>query len=176
MTTIERPTPWYPHVTVAAIAQDHGKYLMVRERILGNSMFNQPAGHLEEHETLQEAVIRECLEETGWVFEPEGLVGIYYMQNPAGISYLRFAFCGNLTEQVENHEIDAQIEEVLWLDRRTLEQNRNSLRNQIVLKCIDDFESGKRLPDDAVFQTVQADWNMPAGSGLHPANGGTATG
>lgn len=156
MTTIEQPTPWYPHVTVAAIAQDHGKYLMVKERILGNSRFNQPAGHLEEHETLQEAAIRECLEETGWRFEPEGLVGIYYMQNPVGISYLRFAFWGTLIERLENHETDAKIEEVLWLDRTALEENRNNLRNQIVLKCIDDFESGKRLPNDTVFQTIQA--------------------
>ncbi|MCY4050311.1 MAG: NUDIX domain-containing protein [Gammaproteobacteria bacterium] len=86
MTTIEQPNSWYPHVTVAAIAQIHGKYLMVKERIMGNPVFNQPAGHLEEHETLQEAVIRECMEETGWKFEPEGLVGIYYMQNPSSIS------------------------------------------------------------------------------------------
>ncbi|MCY4150591.1 MAG: NUDIX hydrolase [Gammaproteobacteria bacterium] len=156
MTAIEQQVPWYPHVTVAAIAQHHGKYLMVKERILGKSMLNQPAGHVEEHETLQEATVRECLEETGWRFEPEGLVGIYYMRNPSGISYLRFAYCGTLLEPVENHEIDAQIEEVLWLDRTTLEENRDNLRNQIVLKCIDDFESGKRLPNDAVFQTVQA--------------------
>ncbi len=157
MTAIEQSTPWYPHVTVAAIAQEHGKYLMVKERILGNPVLNQPAGHLEEHETLQEAVIRECMEETGWRFEPKGLVGIYYMQNPTGISYLRFAFHGSLHGQVENHSRDTQIEEVLWLDRSFLDQNQNSLRTQIVLKCIDDFESGKRLPDDAILQTVQTD-------------------
>ncbi len=157
MTAIEQPAPWYPHVTVAAIARHRDRYLMVKERILGNPVLNQPAGHLEEHETLQEAVIRECLEETGWQFEPEGLVGIYYMQNRTGISYLRFAFCGTLLGKVAGHEIDTQIEEVLWLNRAALAENPDRLRNQIVLQCVDDFESGKRLPEDAILQTVQND-------------------
>ena len=157
MTTVEQSIPWHPHVTVAAIAQSDHKYLLVKERIHGRSVINQPAGHLEKNETLQEAVIRECLEETGWKYEPQGLVGIYYMLNRAGVSYLRFAFYGTLVEQVASRELDAQIEQVIWLDRAALAKNRKFLRNQIVLKCIEDFESGKRLPDDAILQTVQTD-------------------
>lgn len=155
MTTIEQSDVWYPHVTVAAIAKSHGKYLMVKERIGGQSVINQPAGHLEKNETLQEAVVRECLEETGWKFAPEGVVGIYYMLNHSGISYLRFAFFGSLIERIKSSQLDQQIEEVVWLDRTAIADNRNHLRNPIVLKCISDFESGKRLPDHAILQSVE---------------------
>lgn len=156
MDAADRHDGWYPHVTVAAIARRDGKYLMVRERILGRPVINQPAGHLEKDETLQEAVIRECREETGWEFEPEGLVGIYYMQNRHGTSYLRFAFHGTLSGHVDACRLDPEIEEVVWLDRDTLAQNRSHHRNEMVLQCIDDFESGKRLPNDAILQSIQA--------------------
>ncbi len=84
---------WNPDVTVAAVVMRDGRFLVVEERIAGRLVLNQPAGHLEEHETLLEAVIRETREETAWRFEPRALVGIYLWRNPVdGRGFLRFAF------------------------------------------------------------------------------------
>ena len=68
---------WKPHATVAAICQKEGRFLLVKESILGQEVFNQPAGHLDPGESLEQAVIRETLEETSYEFTPTGLCGIY---------------------------------------------------------------------------------------------------
>ena len=73
---------WKPHVTVAALIESDGRFLMVEERIAGESVYNQPAGHLEDSETLTEAVIRETCEETAWHFEPQSVTGIYRWRHP----------------------------------------------------------------------------------------------
>src|SRR5262249_30852067 len=65
-------------VTVAAIVESRGRFLMVEERAGADQLvFNQPAGHLERGESLLTAVIREALEETGHRFDPEHVVGFY---------------------------------------------------------------------------------------------------
>src|SRR5689334_22521632 len=92
---------WNPEVTVAAIVEQtierERRYLMVEELISGRLVLNQPAGHLEDRETLLEAVVRETREETAWRFEPDALVGIYLWRNPDNErTFLRFAFCGSV--------------------------------------------------------------------------------
>ncbi len=143
---------WHPHVTVACIAKRDGKYLMVRERYRGDSVINQPAGHVEQGESLIEAVKRETLEETGWEFEPNYLSGIYQFVAGNGKTYMRFTFSGELIALNENYSLDPAIEQVVWLDRSTLENNSEHLRSQVVLKCIADFENGNRLPLNCVQQ------------------------
>ncbi len=68
---------WKPHTTVAAIAERDGKFLLVTEKVKGEIVFNQPAGHLNAGESLVEAVIRETLEETQYELTPTSLQGIY---------------------------------------------------------------------------------------------------
>ena len=98
------PMAWKPDVTVAAVVMRDGRFLVVEERISGRLMFNQPAGHLEDRETLLAAVIRETREETAWRFVPRALVGTYLWRNPVNErSFLRFTFCGD----VEDHRPDA---------------------------------------------------------------------
>ena len=88
-----------PEVTVAAVVERDGRFLIVEERIGGRLVFNQPAGHVEDRETLVEAVIRETREESAWCFHPEAMVGTYLWRNPnTGRSYLRFAFCGSVDD------------------------------------------------------------------------------
>src|SRR5574343_794623 len=88
---------WKPHVTVAAVVQRDGKFLLVEEETDAGLAFNQPAGHLEAGESLLEAVVREVREETAYDFRPRSLVGIYQWPHPEkGITYLRFAFAGEL--------------------------------------------------------------------------------
>ena len=137
---------WYPHVTVASIAEQDGKYLVVRESHRGSSVLNQPAGHVEKGESLEEAVRRETLEETGWEFEPKFISGIYQFTAPNGVTYIRFAFSGDAVRHCAGEPLDPAIEEVLWLDRETLASQETELRSQVVLKCIDDLEKGNFLP------------------------------
>jgi 8-oxo-dGTP pyrophosphatase MutT (NUDIX family) len=143
---------WYPHLTVASIINKDGKYLMVRENCGSGAVINQPAGHVEQGESLIEAVIRETREETGWKIEPEFICGIYQFVAANGETYLRFTYSCKLVTQYRNLALDPAIAEVLWLDRATLESNREMLRSQAVLQCITDFELGNQLPLDCVQQ------------------------
>ncbi|WMR35883.1 NUDIX domain-containing protein, partial [Metapseudomonas otitidis] len=56
---------WQPHITVATVVEDQGRFLLVEEEADGRAVLNQPAGHLEADETLPQAALRETLEETG---------------------------------------------------------------------------------------------------------------
>jgi len=125
---------WKPHVTVAAIAEKDGKFLIVEEMVDGQLVYNQPAGHLDSGESLVEAVIRETLEETAWTFQPEALVGIQLWRHPVhSESYLRFSFCGSCYEHRKNQELDHGIERAVWLGRDQLVDNNHKLRSPMVL-------------------------------------------
>ncbi len=138
---------WTPRVSVAAIVEHEGRFLVVEEIIEGRKVINQPAGHLEDNESLLAAVRRETLEETGWHFAPESLIGVYRYRRPGrGITFLRFCFCGSVTEHEPERELDAEIQRVAWLDRETLERRRAQLRTPMVLRCIDDYLAGARYP------------------------------
>jgi 8-oxo-dGTP pyrophosphatase MutT (NUDIX family) len=142
---------WNPDVTVAAIVQREGRFLLVEERIAGKLVLNQPAGHLEEGENLQAAAIREAREETAWRFAPQALVGTYLWRNPAnGRGFLRFAFCGEVDDYRPRQALDRGIVRTLWLSRDELLLQPARLRSPLVMRCIDDFLAGKRQPLDSV--------------------------
>ncbi len=151
---------WYPHVTVACIAKRQGQYLMVRERSRQGSVINQPAGHVEQGESLIDAVIRETLEETGWAFQPKYISGIYQFVTGNAETYMRFTFFGELIARHENYALDPTIEEVIWLSLPALENNLKHLRSQVVLKCIADFERGNKLPLNCVQQLQSPQDNL----------------
>lgn len=138
---------WKPHVTVAAIAQRHGKFLFVEERVGGELVINQPAGHLDPGENLIEAVVRETLEETAWRFEPEALVGIYLWRQPQnGSTFLRFSFAGRVSGHDTSLDLDDGIERALWLTRDQIISQQPRLRSPMVLRGVDDFLAGQRIP------------------------------
>ena len=136
---------WPLHVTVAAVVERAGRFLLVQESVRGNSVINQPAGHLEQHESLMDAVVRETLEETAWQFEPNALVGIYRWMHPKGDTFLRFCFTGSLLHEEQNRALDHGIERVLWLEPAELQQRVHELRSPLVLQCIDDYLAGTRI-------------------------------
>lgn len=141
---------WTPHVTVAAILEDQGKYLFVHEKSDGESVLNQPAGHLEDNETLVDAVKREVLEETAIVFEPTHLVGVYQYRVPNGdVTYLRFCFTGSIIER-QNTPLDPDIIETLWLTQEELQTQTIKLRSPLVNQSLDDYENQQRLPLDII--------------------------
>ncbi len=142
---------WKPHVTVAAIIEQDGRFLMVEENVEGNIVFNQPAGHVEQGETLLEAVVRETLEESGRHFVPQALVGVYSWTNPVtDITYLRFAFTGSVSERDPARQLDTGILDALWLSRDELQAQPGKLRSPLLLRCIDDYLAGRRFHLDLV--------------------------
>lgn len=137
---------WKPDVTVAAVIENEGRFLLVEERIGGRLVFNQPAGHLEANESLAAAVIRETLEETAWHLEPTALVGIYLWQQPdKARSFLRVTFCGRATRHEPQRPLDRGIRRALWLTREQLVERAERLRSPMVLRCIDDYLQGARF-------------------------------
>ncbi|GAB6040223.1 NUDIX hydrolase [Endothiovibrio diazotrophicus] len=138
---------WKPHVTVATIAERDHRFLLVEERSTGGGLvLNQPAGHLEEGETLIQAVIRETLEESAWHFKPAGLVGFYRWTTPRGRTYLRATFYGALHDHQADRPLDDGILRTLWLSREEIAERGPQLRSPMVLRCVDDYLAGHRYP------------------------------
>jgi 8-oxo-dGTP pyrophosphatase MutT (NUDIX family) len=139
--------PHKPEITVAAITESEGRFLVVEERINQRLVFNQPAGHVERGESLLAAVVREVREETAWRFEPEALVGVYTWRSPEnGITTMRFAFSGRVDDHHATQPLDHGIVSTHWLSRADLKQREQLLRSPLVLRCIEDYLGGRRQP------------------------------
>ncbi len=147
---------WKPEVTVAAVIERSGRFLLVEERIRGRLVLNQPAGHLEDGETLLDAVVRETLEETAWRFTPDSLLGIYQWRSPRGHTTLRFAFTGTVQGHDAARPLDPPIVTTHWFAREDIAQRAARLRTPLVLRCIDDWLAGRRLPLDALTAQLLA--------------------
>ena len=132
--------------TVAAVAERDGRFLLVQERAARRVVLNQPAGHLEDGESLLEAVIRETREETARKFVPQSLIGLYLWRGPAGRTILRIAFAGIVGERDESAPLDRAILRTLWLGRPELMARAAEHRSPLVLRCIDDYLAGTRHP------------------------------
>lgn len=138
---------WKPHVTVAAVLEQEGRFLLVQERIAGRSVFNQPAGHLEDNESLVDAVIRETREETGWDFAPERITGIYRWRTPGrGQTYLRVTFAGRGLAHDPDLPLDEGIEGTVWLSAGEIRRQADRLRSPLVLRSLDDYLAGADYP------------------------------
>ena len=140
---------WKPNVTVAAVVQRDGKFLLVEEETESGLAFNQPAGHLEAGEALVDAVVREALEETAYHFRPTHLVGIYNWRHPTkDVTYLRFAFAGELRGWEAERELDEGIVAARWLTLDEVKATQERHRSPLILRCIEDLIAGKRYPLD----------------------------
>ena len=138
---------WKPNVTVAAIIEQDGKFLLVEEYTSQGVLFNQPAGHLEEGESLLAAVARETLEESAYTFEPQHLIGIYRWHSPvADTTYLRFAFAGRILAHHPQRALDEGIIRAVWMTPEELRASQAHHRSPLVLRCVEDYLSGKRYP------------------------------
>ena len=138
---------WKPRTTVAAVCERDGRFLLVREAVDGEIVYNQPAGHLDPGESLLEAVQREMFEETRYRFVPTALQGIYrFRPNPASnLTYLRFLFRGEAGERVEG-PLDDDIIAAEWLDYEQICACRARHRSPMVLQCVRDFLAGPGYP------------------------------
>jgi len=138
---------WNPHLTVAAVIEENDKFLLIEETVDGITVINQPAGHLDDNESLLSAVKRETMEETGHTFSPEHITGIYQWQRPqTSDTYIRISFCGEYTHFDSSITLDKGIIRTCWLTRNELLNQNIPLRSPMVLQCIDDYLAGYRYP------------------------------
>ena len=138
---------WKPSITVAAVIETDGRFLVVEEVIRGRRVFNQPAGRVEANEDLLSAVVRETLEETAWHFEPQWLLGIYpWRSQVTQRTTVRFAFTGRVHTHEPTRALDSPVIATHWLRRAELLLPARVLRTPVVMRCIDDYLSGRRLP------------------------------
>ncbi|GAA0347989.1 NUDIX hydrolase [Bowmanella denitrificans] len=134
-----------PNVTVACVVEAQNRFLLVEEEILGESVFNQPAGHLEKDESIIDAAQRELFEETGLNLAPQFLVGTYlYPVARENLTFLRFCFGLRLTEAITASPVDTQIKACHWFTLEDIIQRQAQLRSPMVLRCIKDFRRGQQ--------------------------------
>ena len=144
-----------PAVTVAAVVERDGAFLLVRERTRRGLRLNQPAGHLESGESLPDGTARETLEESAWHVEPFALVGIYRWQAPDnGATFVRFAYAARPLLHEPERKLDAEIVDALWLTYDEIVARRDEHRSPLVLRCIDDYRAGRRWPLRAVEEVA----------------------
>lgn len=135
------------HLTVAAVIERDGRFLVVEEHTDEGLRLNQPAGHLEAGERLVDGAVREALEETAYRFTPEALVGIYRWAHPGGGRvYVRIALSGTAQGPIAGRSLDAGIVRTLWLTHEELRAQADRLRSPLVLACVEDYRAGRRYP------------------------------
>ena len=136
---------WIPHITVASVIEKDKKYLFVEEYVKDLKVLNQPAGHLEENETIEEACARETLEETAFKVKVDYLIGIYQEREKDEIDmWLRFCFACKVIKKVENYKIDDNISNVIWLTENEFNLKPDDThRSNMVKKSLQDFILGK---------------------------------
>jgi len=140
---------WKPNVTVAAVLERDGKFLLVEEETSQGIRFNQPAGHLEADESLVQAVVREVLEESAYDIEPEHLLGVYrWHAESSDTTYLRFAFTGRILDHHPERELDSGILRAIWLTPDEIRATRERHRSPLIMHCMEDYLAGKRYPLD----------------------------
>jgi 8-oxo-dGTP pyrophosphatase MutT (NUDIX family) len=134
-------------VTVAAVIESHGRFLLVEEETGDGVRLNQPAGHLEADESIVAGAARETLEETAHRFVPRALVGVYRWRQPvSGVVYVRFAFAGDLGAQEPGRALDVGILRALWLTPAELRAQSARHRSPLVMRCVQDYLAGRRYP------------------------------
>lgn len=149
---------WCPHVTVACVVADGDRYLMVEEEVGGRLAYNQPAGHLDDHESLLTAAVRETLEETGWTVELQHLIGVHQWRSTEhGDGVVRFSFAARPVRHDPQRPLDSGIHRALWLTRSEIAALGERLRSPLVLMSIDAWLAGRRLPLDTLTSLLDGD-------------------
>jgi 8-oxo-dGTP pyrophosphatase MutT (NUDIX family) len=152
---------WKPSVTVAAVIENDGRFLLVEEHTPEGLRLNNPAGHLDPGESPEDACARETLEETAYLFTPTSLVGVYlsrFQRNlpelKEEVTYLRFAYCGLLGAIDSRRSLDTGIVRTLWLTADEIRASADRHRSPLLVQCMEDFLLGRRFPLDLVTTDI----------------------
>jgi ADP-ribose pyrophosphatase YjhB (NUDIX family) len=147
---------WVPHITVASIIEKDNKFLFVEEYVKNNIVLNQPAGHLEENETIEEGCIRETLEETAYEVKVDHLIGIYQERRKGALDmWLRFCFKCTIQKEFSDRKLDKNIIRKVWLTKEEILMPERKLRSEMVIKCINDFNDGKKYPKEIISSLLE---------------------
>lgn len=142
---------WLAHSSVATVVEKDGLFLMVEEIDHGLMVFNQPAGHLEEGETLFAAAVRETLEETAWETELLYLLGLYHYPAPNGVTYIRHCFVAKPLRHQSERMLDEGIVAAHWLSAEAILAPSFPARSPIVQRTLRDYLEGKRYPLSLIY-------------------------
>jgi len=147
---------WKPNVTVAAVVEREGRFLLVEEQTTDGLKLNNPAGHLDLGESPLQGVAREVLEETTRVFRPQAFLGVYlsrfhHTRTQEDVTYVRLAYCGEVGEPDPALRLDEGIVRTLWMTYEEMRASADHHRSPLVLQCVQDYAQGRRLPLDTVF-------------------------
>jgi 8-oxo-dGTP pyrophosphatase MutT (NUDIX family) len=140
---------WKPNVTVAAVIEKDGRFLLVEEHTAEGLRLNNPAGHLDPAESPEQACTREMLEETAHGFTPTALIGVYlsrFQRGPEDVTYMRFAYCGDVGTFDAQRPLDTGIERTLWMTEAEIRACPERHRSPLLLRCLDDYLAGRRYP------------------------------
>ena len=146
---------WKPNVTVAALIEREGRFLLVEEQTSDGLLLNNPAGHLDQGESPIQGVIRETLEETACAFEPQGFIGMFmsrFRRTRTGedVTYLRLAFFGTVSEPDLSLELDEGIVRTVWMTADEIRACPERHRSPLLLECVESYLAGRRYPLDIV--------------------------
>ena len=149
-------TRWKPSVTVAAVIERDGQYLLIEEHTPEGLRLNNPAGHLDPGESPEQGVARETLEETAYAFTPTALVGIYlsrFQREATGedVTYLRFAYSGELGAEEPGRALDTGIVRTMWMAPDEMRASADRHRSPLVLQCMEDHLAGQQFTMDSVI-------------------------
>ncbi len=137
---------WKPNVTVATLVEKDSQYLMVHEAPDGKPVYNQPAGHLDEGESIITAATRETLEETGWDVVVTDYLGVYRYVASNKTTYIRHGFVAKPIKHYPDQALDKGIIAAQWMSYEEILDNKPLLRGPLVQRLIDDYRAGKLYP------------------------------
>ena len=145
---------WTPRLTVAAVIETDGKFLMVEERKDARTVYNQPAGHVENQESIQDAIIREVKEETAWDFTPEYIVGFYkWRKQDIDTTIIRLCFAGSVTHHDPKQALDDGILAANWFSHEEITAiDAQRMRSPMVRQCLDDYRRNIKYPLEMISE------------------------
>ena len=154
----------YPtDLTVSAVVESAGRYLLVEEYATGQVVLNQPGGHIESGESPEEAVIREVMEETGCEVACGELIGVYLWIHPqTRQQFLRIVFVAEYLGSDDSRKLDDGVVARRWMTREEIESGNKPLRSPVVLRCLHDYESGRRQSDALLTGMMPLQQNVDA--------------
>jgi len=148
-------------LTVAAVVYHEGRYLIVEEKAMNRVVLSQPGGHIESGESPEQAVVREALEETGCTIAVNDMIGVYLWIHPqTRQQFLRIAYAAEYISCDKSLDLDDVIVARHWMTRDELEADRPRLRSPAVLRCVEDFEAGRRESHALISSLVPLEHNV----------------
>ena len=160
------PNRWKPNVTVAAIMEQGGRFLLVEEHTRDGLKLNNPAGHLDPGESPQDGCAREALEETAHEFTPTALVGVYpnrftKTHTDDDLTYMRFAFAGSVGMHYPERTLDEGIVRAVWMTADEIRACPERHRSPLLLRSLEDYLAGQRFALELVHTDVSVQQLRP---------------